>query len=538
MGVLPPGGSLDPAAVKRLLELDKLISRATYQLKRLETELYNGPATARYVKARLTEANEIRANLLDVRKGQASGEVMQWAEEHFPATYRTGAGQAVRDLKVQGINPIKGDTRIHTHALSSIASNYGNAVGTMSMKIGTNIATAATILLKDTAFADQIAAGVISGLPRSKVSRMLKNEMRRTIRATSAGAMLSETALSKINMGGRNYDLDYWAEMHARTESARAATGGTRSMCQANGVEHIIITEHSHDPCICTPFEGLIFRLDRNTESKYPWIGEVPNGGCPMHPNCVHREAPAVLKFLEARNDVEGRDTIHPDFQGLDQRELARRVRANKVALAKHSKKRAGHMPADLRINRVAPAQRAFDKSTIDLSAENLIRIKEEEIMLLPLEEAIVFDSDGNEVFRKRGDENSVAFTKEEVAQFKDRVFTHNHPELGSLSSADLSLAVKADVAEMRAIDIDGNLYSLKRPPNGWGNVDPEEMSWLWRDGSAAGQERFLDDLIDGKLSRVDAKMKMQEEQWSYITNKLSEQGAPAIYSRTRPFDL
>lgn len=94
-------------------------------------------------------------------------------------------------------------------------------------------------------------------------------------------------------------------------------------------------------------------------------------------------------------------------------------------------------------------------------------------------ETAIVFDKDGNEVFRKKGGSASVSFTDEEVKLFKDNVFTHNHPlgwkepegtigRIGSsFSPQDVMMAINANASELRAA---GPVFTfiMKRPVGGW----------------------------------------------------------------------
>ncbi len=67
-------------------------------------------------------------------------------------------------------------------------------------------------------------------------------------------------------------------------------------------------------------------------------------------------------------------------------------------------------------------------------------------------ETAIAFDSRGGIVFRQKGNENSVKFSKKQVAKMKGRVVTHNHPKGSSFSPADMKLALKGELKEIRAI--------------------------------------------------------------------------------------
>ena len=94
------------------------------------------------------------------------------------------------------------------------------------------------------------------------------------------------------------------------------------------------------------------------------------------------------------------------------------------------------------------------------------------------IENAYVFDSKGNLVYRKTEGEQQAKndpyskLTQNDrsvevpVEHLKNNIITHNHPSGDSFSSGDLKMAIKGDAAEIRAV---GKMtYSLKRPKGGW----------------------------------------------------------------------
>lgn len=79
----------------------------------------------------------------------------------------------------------------------------------------------------------------------------------------------------------------------------------------------------------------------------------------------------------------------------------------------------------------------------------------EDSIRNQSFETAGVYDEDGNLILKKDGDKNSIYFTEEELMLMrsnKDVVFTHNHPKGYSFSKADIILAYKNNLREMRAV--------------------------------------------------------------------------------------
>lgn len=349
MPTIPPGTALNPAAFDRLDTLIVLIRDTERELALIEKELRSGTYRRTYLRARINEANRIIASLIAYRDGVATGAVVDWAREALPATYQYGAGLAVRDLRAQAIAAVAGQPQIHVRAVASLIDRFLMDATQIVVQLHASTIRASRIVLEQAGFGAEIAQGVIGGLPRRTVSRQLTRALRSRVNV-AAGA---EIDLTHIEINGRRYLLENWAEMHARTELARASTAGTRVLSVVNGVRYVQVTSHAHDPCICTPFEGRIYALDQG-DPQFPWIGILPGGGCPMHPNCVHREAPAVIELLEERDEVAGRTRVPADFAGLSETELARLVRANRDQLRRYSRDRNGYMPETFRLRRAA----------------------------------------------------------------------------------------------------------------------------------------------------------------------------------------
>lgn len=92
---------------------------------------------------------------------------------------------------------------------------------------------------------------------------------------------------------------------------------------------------------------------------------------------------------------------------------------------------------------------------------------KESQIANNPRESAAVYGPDGELLFETQGDRSSVQFTPEQVAKMKGATLTHNHPGNSSFSAEDVALAVRTEMAEMRAVSADW-AHSVKPPKGGW----------------------------------------------------------------------
>ena len=105
-------------------------------------------------------------------------------------------------------------------------------------------------------------------------------------------------------------------------------------------------------------------------------------------------------------------------------------------------------------------------------------------------ETAVVFDKNGNEVFRKTGTSNAVEFTASEAERMRGSTLTHNHPPVSSkesravihnlpLSGADGVLMANQKMAEVRAVTRDFT-FSIKPKPGGL-PIDAKKLNAAWR---------------------------------------------------------
>jgi hypothetical protein len=107
------------------------------------------------------------------------------------------------------------------------------------------------------------------------------------------------------------------------------------------------------------------------------------------------------------------------------------------------------------------------------------IREREDQIRCLPVETAVAWNAEGQEVLTKSGDERRIIFTDEEIVLLQGTVLTHNHPgglafsdddprSFGnSFSVADIRLACDTALTEMRAVTPKLR-FSLKPSSAGW----------------------------------------------------------------------
>lgn len=128
-------------------------------------------------------------------------------------------------------------------------------------------------------------------------------------------------------------------------------------------------------------------------------------------------------------------------------------------------------IPEPLREQALDEGMTLFQAKTLrrrDLQRD-AIDAAEDEIRHLPRERVIVADKDGSILAKIDGESDHVQIPGDVISVIHDTLFTHNHPTGQSLSAEDVSLAVYANVKEMRATVPDGGAWVLRRPDDGWG---------------------------------------------------------------------
>jgi len=118
-----------------------------------------------------------------------------------------------------------------------------------------------------------------------------------------------------------------------------------------------------------------------------------------------------------------------------------------------------------------ASAFHFFDLASVRVDARlplpQLLASVERQIAAAPVEVAFVFDARGRELLRRVGLPSEIAFSPAETAHMREAYLTHNHPQQGPLSPADILFAHRAQLTQLRAVAGDA-VFVLTRPAAGW----------------------------------------------------------------------
>lgn len=147
-----------------------------------------------------------------------------------------------------------------------------------------------------------LAGGVITGQPRQTI-RTLREELR----AINGDKV---TVVGKDGVG-RDYDVGYYAEMVARTQTRQATVVARHERLQEADLDLVMVIGRVSDN-FCSAYLGMVFSLSGKSD-KYPSIDEID--GPPFHPNCSKSTRPFVPELasgqqLAAAGGVDGAEAL------------------------------------------------------------------------------------------------------------------------------------------------------------------------------------------------------------------------------------
>jgi hypothetical protein len=260
-------------------------------------------------------AKQSRRLLLDVETilQQLDEDAAKWLATEIPNGYRVGARMGERGLGEIGFvtSGLKFDGNFHGTALQTLILDAQDLLLQATDGIRRNFRTVLrrTQLARatDKAITENIAEGLIAGKTRREVSKDIVQ------------TLLRDFSDKPLTIGGRNYDIEKYAKMVARTKTREAVTAGTVNRMIETGNDLVMVTGHGATDG-CGFYEGRVFSIS-GTHEKYPPLSQLPNGGPPFHPNCRHNLAPFVDE-LASKTEIRRAQNIDKRALGKPYREV------------------------------------------------------------------------------------------------------------------------------------------------------------------------------------------------------------------------
>lgn len=234
-----------------------------------------------------------------------------WAAKAVPAAYSAGRARARTSLEILGRKAGQDRHARHDRRTLDLAANLYAGLQTAN---GTIKQTAANFILAARQGAkamEKITAGRIQQFDAEDADELAPMFEAEAAAALTEGLTIQQ--LSKkikdmlfdrleggdfITINGRNFAIDSYAEMVARTSLREAQTEAVKETCQEYENDLVMFSKHE-DPCaeFCKPREGMIFSIS-GEDPEYPPL--TPEDEPPLHPNCEHNLNPTSREAIDA----------------------------------------------------------------------------------------------------------------------------------------------------------------------------------------------------------------------------------------------
>jgi hypothetical protein len=231
--------------------------------------------------------------------------VERWTSEAIPRAYAKGARTARTALEILGKKPVKPELHnakrkiIDDTTLVLLRANNSIPVTVSRYVAITSEAARKAQFAPLQEFSFGAASEDIGRLAaeaelKEKSRGWLSREVRNYLRA-----LIEDDEFIEIN--GRMYRMQKYAELVARTTMRESQTAATLDLCNQYENDLVVVSDHGCDCDICEPYEGNTYSISGRS-LNYPMLEDSP----PFHPNCKHVLNATSEEAIEVRASRPG----------------------------------------------------------------------------------------------------------------------------------------------------------------------------------------------------------------------------------------
>lgn len=274
-----------------------------------------------WAEAKLAEITALRAEA-EARLAQLQADLEPTVRALIGDAHAAGVAQADADLRTIGVDVGFGRTN------TAVVDTYVRQAVTNLEGTHLRIFRATMDAYRDAVVSDagQVAAGTAT---RREVSQRILDRL------------ANQGITGFVDRAGRNWQLDTYAEMTARTAAGRAQVQGALDRYQAAGRDLVIVSDAPEECPICRPWEGKVLSISGRTPTGTKdgsiavsgTVAEAVGAGL-QHANCRHRlglYVPGLTRPMHGTADPSG-SQIRQEQRMLE-REKRKMLRMQSAAL-------------------------------------------------------------------------------------------------------------------------------------------------------------------------------------------------------------
>jgi len=269
--------------------LERIYNVAARELRRMLYSLEGSKYTAMAAGAAHNRALEI-TRVLNVT-------VDNWAGEAIPRAYKKGAAVARTALEILGKKPLRPPFEDKRRRLQ-------DDLVVLLIKANNSIPTIVDRYLASAMMAERAVQGAqLQEFSFDDVKDDVEAMAKKAVQTEASRGELSRTVRDylrdQIGQGefleikGRSYKMNKYAELVGRTTMRDAQTAATLDLCHQYENDLVQVSSHGTVCEICAQYEGKVYSISGKTLG-YPIL----DARTPFHPNCEHSLLPTSLEAI------------------------------------------------------------------------------------------------------------------------------------------------------------------------------------------------------------------------------------------------
>lgn len=259
-----------------------VISRSAKRIASLVDEVVRRPKTSASYWTKVSAVIDQEYNIMQRA-------LQQWAKEALPGEYAAQIANAVEELaKAEKMIITAADVVASVEArttTAAITSRLGReAVVDMAAAISSGKKFTKKLLkaTQQTVLDESVMNSALGEAYRRGDIKEFADLLYSNRPETKAWFdMINEGKLVEVN--GRHYQPDYYAELVARTKFHDVQSQATQATAEYVGSDLVQVSNHNTTTPLCMEHEGQVYSIS-GEHPDYPPLTDTP----PFHPNCLH----------------------------------------------------------------------------------------------------------------------------------------------------------------------------------------------------------------------------------------------------------
>lgn len=220
-----------------------------------------------------------------------------WAERSVRDVYKNERRKLKVSFEILGKSPVKSGTKRLNSAMDATFSAIVGDLAKARRSIKRSVDLYLMLARKSANFPMKIQefdeddidelSGLFEGLAEEAVEANWSRKRLSDMIERKLSGLVDEDGLITIN--GRNFAIDTYAELVARTQLREAQTEATKAMCDEYDCDLVVFSSHNQPCDECAELEGQVFSISGDNPD---WPELTDETTPPIHPNCEHSISP------------------------------------------------------------------------------------------------------------------------------------------------------------------------------------------------------------------------------------------------------